>query len=52
MIERLYVDNYKCLVNFELEREKSGPAMAKRLDPALLSDGLELSEIVAGGWEK
>ena len=35
-----------------LEREKSGPAMAKRLDPALLSDGLELSEIVASGWEK
>ncbi len=35
-----------------LEREKSGPAMAKRLDPALLSDRLALSEIVASGWEK
>ena len=35
-----------------LNRGESGAIMAKRLDPALLSDGLPLSEIVASGWEK
>ncbi len=35
-----------------LLEQKYGAATAERLDPALLSNGLALSEIVASGWEK